>query len=339
MSVSVFCLFQLISKILTIPNVIGCGEVFDVFEVALDKKIKDTEQNAETVQTVTDSMKKNEITEFYFRYMSRRIRFYTQCGYQVGSKFTGTLGAFVKTEKHMQALDRLPECLKSKATIPIPNLVALISNHVAVFQPQNKLFYNGEHIADILDPSVVQGADIAAAQVREQYLDRCQQVFKTQDDQEVKCQLLENTKDLEKSKGEMVHIWGAKSMPGLGQIVSCNYGLGLGNGNGAQGFHIIIKDRCNEFRFSQPGDSGSVICKPSKDGKHLYAVGMLIGELLSRITESDSSDENDSSSDDECGKFMEKGTNRKTKRYSAFEIQYGIDRLKEAYHQNFEWLL
>lgn len=285
---------------------IGCGEVFDVVEISINDEIKIDHTNTNTIRMVKDVLKKNKVTDFILCYMSKNMKHFANSGAEVGDKFTGTLGAFVEAEQDTSSSSISQHEPKS-------NWFALISNHLARFQPGNRLLYEGNLIADILDPSLVKGADIAAAQIHKDYRKMCKQVFKTQGGKEVPCLLLSNFEDLKTSSGENVHIWGAKSKPGIGKIISCKYELSIDN---ARGYHIIISDRHTDSRFSQPGDSGSVICKTSKDGKTLYAIGMLVGELISHYTD--------------------QGVNER--RYSAFEFQFGLERLTEAYGFRIKWL-
>lgn len=262
-------------------------------------------------------LKENKVTDFLLRFMSTKMKLLVNSGAEVGDQSTGTLGAFVEAEQ-----DTTLSSISHHE--PKLDLVAIISRHLAIVQPGNKLLYEGNHIADILDPSLVEGADIAAAKIHNQYCNKCKQVFKTQGGKEVPCLLLSNLEDLKTSPGEIVLIWGAKSKPGIGTIISCKYELGIDK---ARGYHIIIADRYTDSRFSQPGDSGSVICKTSKDGKTLYAIGMLVGELTSHHT-------------DHYGKSkMIKGAaGVNEKRYSALEIQFGLDQLTKAHGFRIKWL-
>lgn len=311
--------FQFVSEILSIPNVMGCGEVFGVLEIAINKEIKHDESRiAENVRLLCE---KNSLHEFYIRFTSNKIIHYTYCGAEIGSGSTGTLGAFAEAKEIDNSKEQfVPYYPGDKVCIKKTKLLALISNHLAINQPQNKLYYDGNHIADIFDPFVMNGADIAAAEVLDQYRKSCRQVFTTQDGVEASCLLLENLSDLQ--TGEIVHIWGAKSKPGLGKIISSKYYFGNCVDVDTSGHFIIITDKSNEQRFAQSGDSGSIICVTSKDGTTVFAIGMLMGAFVNFKCNDET-------------KFSSKI--RKT-RYCALELQYGISRLKEAYRLEIEWL-
>lgn len=317
---------------------IGCGEVFGVLEIAVNKEIKhDGSRIAENVQMLCE---KNSLHEFYVRVTSKKINFYTNCGAEIGKARTSTLGAFAKAKEIDNLEGQFVPDNPGEIHIKKTKLLALISNHFAKYQPEKKLYCDGNHIADILNPLVVDGADIAAAEVLDQYREICRQVFKTQGGMEAPCLLLGNLGDLQ--TGEIVHIWGAKSKPGLGKIISSKYYLGKCVEMDTSGHFIIITDKSNELRFAQPGDSGSIICVTSKDGTTVFAVGMLMGEFEDCKSKNENklnSDESSSSSDDNNSTLKNKDNSkiRKT-RYCAFELQYGISRLKEAYRLEIEWL-
>lgn len=250
-------------------------------------------------------MKRFAHSDFRLRYISKDLKHYASTGAKIGQvSAMGTLGAFAKAETKKDSRSEL-------------SLVALMARHVAIFQPEKKLFFDGKYIADILDPSTIRGADIAVAIILDQYRSKCKQIFRTQEGKEVPCYLLADLKDLKQSKGDIVHIWGGTSKPGLGRIICCDYGVGVSSEERETGLHIIITDR-HKQKFAEKGDSGSIVCKTSKTGDEVYAIGMLMGELVS------------SNSKSEADKISER-------RYSAMEIRYGIETLEKTYGLRIQW--
>lgn len=124
--------------------------------------------------------------------------------------------------------------------------------------------------------------------------------------------------------GKIVHIWGAKSNPGLGKIFYCKFK----RGNGPDGTllkHVLeITDRDKKF-FAEPGDSGTIVCLNGKHGKHVYAIGMFMGKLHIR----NSSDE-DNGTEHATGGTPENRTQDENT-YLAFDIKYGLERLEQAH--------
>lgn len=302
-------LFQIVTEVLRIPHVVWCGEVFGVIEVAVNEEIKTDSRHIKTVEMIERVMDNFMWTDFIIKYFSKDIKDLTSIGTKVRvGVHSGTLGAFTKVLTYTPET-KIPfeqSDLKSESRFCRKSLVAIISGHLA--HGGTMLYIEDKHIADILDPLKVQGADIAAAKIFDQYRDSCKQVFKTQGGIEVPCRLLSKLDDLIKSMGETVHIWGATSQPGLGKIVSCSSGIGSGDKKG----HIItITDRSSK-EFAHPGDSGSVVCLTSKTGKELIAVGIVMGELFN----------------------SEKG---KRRQYIAMEILYGIKILEQAHQMKIQW--
>lgn len=282
---------------------IGCGIVYGVVEIALDEKIEHDASEIEVFKRIKTLMETRGVTEFYLKFMSKNVQYFASSGSKVGQTSTGTLGGFALAVNN----ENLP--LNNEQYRAEANLVALFSRHVAIFQENNALFFNGRHIADILDTSKLTSLDIAAARILPDHRTTCQQRFLTEDEEEARCTLL---RDFTNLVGEVVHIWGAVSKPGLGRIQACEYNW-AGDDKNDSGYEVVITDRINNRCFSQPGDSGSVVCKMSRRGRILNAVAMFCGQRCNLA----SGNEN---------------------RYCSLQLDYGIRKLGEAHQLYIEWL-
>lgn len=243
---------------------IGCGKVFSVIEIVLNADTPETRHDS-VVRRITSVMEKFKVEDYLIQYTSGEIRQLATNGDSIGAKgSTGTLGAFVQATE--MAHDD-----KTNVT-GRPFYVALTAGHVAFAQKSKELFLDDKHFANILDVhSQTQTeikVDIAAAEVLNKCLYNCTQKFKTMENCEAPCQLSGHFHSLE---GEVVHIWGATSKPGVGRVKSVDFSMGNGD-------NILITDISGESVFALPGDSGSIVCKTSKDNK-LEAIAMLTGSF------------------------------------------------------------
>lgn len=298
-------LFQIVSKILSVPNVVGCGKVFNVIEIAINEKIRYDSRLEETFQMIEKVMKDFAWTDYIYRVGSGKIEHLYSSGDQVRvGERTGTLGAFANAYSNTEHTEsREVKQIYSRSP---KFLIALISRHIV---NQNlKLFCDNQHIGNVMWPLLPEGADIAAARVFDQFRESCTQVFKKQNGIEAPCRLLRVVEDLDKYEGHIVHIWGAVSKPGLGIISSCGYGLYSGEGR-----VIIIRDRPSKC-FASKGDSGSVVCMSSKTGTELYAIGMLMGE------------------------FKGTGDHSQENQYAAVEIQFAKKELEKQHQITIDWI-
>lgn len=287
---------------------VSCGDVLGVFEIVINENTLKENTASDTIQKIKKVLEKFECTLFMLRYKSKELYYFKSSGAEIGREnFTGTLGAIAESVKDESSTNE-----EQNKKVVMPELVALFSNHVAIRQNENKLFYGQIYFADILKPNLKTNVDIAVAVIHEQHRETCKQEFKTQKGTILPCVLVPSSDTLRDSAGEFVHIWGAKSKPGRGIIHSVQYG-----GYGIDGCLITIRNRDKSENFAMPGDSGSVVCKISRNGKELYALGMLIG-----------------------GDYKERGEDatKTEKKYVAFEMQYGIENILRAYGLKIEWI-
>lgn len=295
-----------------------------MIEIDINCKIEtDTSRKHETMQQISNLMNKLGVTHYCTRYVLPRIKHLINNGDEIGTNPDrkgpkGTLGAFVRLEENTNENSPAENTIGSGK----PNIVALFSKHLAVTCEKQTLFFETDEIADILDPSKVEGADIAAAEIRKQYTDSCLQSFKTQSGREVPCFLSANPSSLIKGFNRAVHIFGAKSKPGIGWIVSCKYGIGEDSGGASLGQIIEITDRSGR-KFAQAGDSGSILCITGKNNDMVYAIGMLMGEKVER---------------NETEKNISGHTQTSNISYIAMELNYGLARLERAHKLKIKWI-
>lgn len=292
---------------LQVPHVVGCGKVFNVIEIAIDENVKNDDRYEETVQKIKQVMNASKWVDYGFCTKSGYIKPLHSSGDQIClGGANGTLGAFANAEPTKKSNNAKMQTIYSR-----PFLIALISRHIAI--QDQKLFCNNQHIADVMQPTLFRGADIAAARVFDRFRKSCTQVFRKQNGMKAPCRLLSVNEDLDKYEGHRVHIWGATSIskPGLGMILSCKYGINSETENGRL---IMIHDTPSSKCFASNGDSGSVVCIASKTGKELFAIGMLMGSL-----------------NETCDDSQEK-------QYAAVEIKFAIGELEKHHQITIDWI-
>lgn len=300
--------FQIVEEIFKIPNVVGCGEVFGVIEVVINEELKNKESDLLTVnKNIKIVLSKFNCALFTLRFASQGIEYFKGTGAAIGQGRSGTLGAFV------QAISRVQKATGEEENKSEKNeLWALLSKHVAIYQPEGKLYHNGEWFADILH-EIPGGTDIAAAVVHQQHIYSCRQEFQTEKNKTRHCFLSQTTADF---VGEFVHFWCDRLKPGRGIIQSIVFAKGFDSTSN----YILIEDRYSGERFCQPGDSGAVVCRTSRNGKELYALGMLIGKIM----------------DYRCHEYLYKDKEKHS--YVALEMNSGIEYISQLYDCNIIWI-
>lgn len=147
-------------------------------------------------------------------------------------------------------------------------------------------------------------ADIAVATVIHEFVKDCDLMLRNEDDDPTKCVLLEPDQYHKLKVSDLVHFKGAASKKGQGEIETMNFQI-----QGKTETFILIKDRKGELTsFCQDGDSGAVVCSIERQGRYLYVLGTVIGEVL--------------------------GTN--PKRYLALFFYSGLQHLKQKHTSDFE---
>ncbi|KAH3853049.1 hypothetical protein DPMN_095572 [Dreissena polymorpha] len=71
--------------------------------------------------------------------------------------------------------------------------------------------------------------------------------------------------------GGPVYLWGANTSPGSGTLAKIDFET-------TNGLWIKVHDRRKDQPFSQPGDSGAMVCATDSKKTTLYAVAMLVGK-------------------------------------------------------------
>ncbi|XP_052243114.1 uncharacterized protein LOC127853028 isoform X2 [Dreissena polymorpha] len=147
-----------------------------------------------------------------------------------------------------------------------PILVALISRHVATHLQSGDLKVSDKILGHIDYIHDLDWLDIVPVDVAKEFHNECETRFRTEDGilkhAELSGYTLENRSP--------VHIWGAKSAPGLGILSECD--------PSESNNYIFVASRSDENVFCVPGDSGSIVCSRDRKGR-LFALAILIGKF------------------------------------------------------------
>ncbi|KAH3816300.1 hypothetical protein DPMN_117813 [Dreissena polymorpha] len=113
--------------------------------------------------------------------------------------------------------------------------------------------------------------DVIPVDIYEHFIEKCNTRFQTETKKPMHGKLPENSEQL---IGLPVYIWGSKSSPGLGMLDSI-----MDMQDTAQIRCIKIHDRADGHPFSQPGDSGAIVCATDREARTLTTIAMLIGKF------------------------------------------------------------
>ncbi|XP_052213579.1 uncharacterized protein LOC127832260 [Dreissena polymorpha] len=258
---------DVIKTLLRIQGVVGCSKKFGILEVSVDSK-QDKDKTTDQVKQLLMKEKIGATFEYgsFSHFLSPGDPVYAG---------EGTLGGFAqrfpKTRYNSIAADRMSS-LKSPGTKG--KLVALISRHVAqAFTPtENASLYIGNNIVGQIHKIPHKGIlDIVPFDIHEHFIKECNTRFQTEAKKQMHGQLPENNDCL---IGLPVFLWGAKSAPGLGMLDSI---MDMQDAGGVQ--CIKIHNRIPDKPFSEPGDSGAIVCSTDSEASTLTTIAMLIGQF------------------------------------------------------------
>lgn len=146
-------------------------------------------------------------------------------------------------------------------------------------------------------------ADIAVATVIHEFVKDCDLMLRNEDDDPTKCVLLEPDQYHKLKVSDLVHFKGAASKIGQGEIETMNFQI---QGK-TETLSWLKTEKVNWLRFVRTV-SGAVVCIIERQGRYLYVLGTVIGEVL--------------------------GTN--PKRYLALFFYSGLQHLKQKHTSDFE---
>lgn len=314
--------FKVSAQVLQINDVLGCGDVHGVLEILVDENVEE-HRKAMASEKIESLLSELGFLLYTIKYMCRDVEYYACCGDEVGRVRTGTLGAFAEVFTDVIETDAKPASsnLETKITTQDPVTVALISKHVAEAQPNSVLYHGDDCLADIQNPTLVT-EDIAAAIIRDNFRSQCKQMFKRQSGDTKTCTVYDFKHPTVNVCEKNIHLWGAKSKPGLGKVVSCSYNLSI-LGNSQDDIFIILKDRQRTLPLCKPGDSGAVVVFDEPENPSMFAICMLMGKL--------SSHRKTNSKENQYSKVEEN-------RYIGLKLQYGINILSLAHNRQYTFL-
>lgn len=130
----------------------------------------------------------------------------------------------------------------------------MISKHVANAQPNGELYHGDDCIAVIQNPTAF--GDIKS------------------------CTLYDFMHPAVNLCDKNTHVWGAKSRPGFGKVVSCSYVLATFDNSKIYSI-VIFKDRQQTLAMCKPGDSGTVVIFDEPVSPSMFAICMVMGKLTS----------------------------------------------------------
>lgn len=183
---------------------------------------------------------------------------------------TATLGCFVYSIR-----PTLEDLVTDTLALSQKTLCVVISKHLAIESVDGKLYHEDKHLASIITPHA--DHDISVAKIDTECVKYCETSFKSEKGHSKNCVLYQFKEENGDAKtcslsGEKVHIWGAKSRPGMVESHDFEFV------EKAYGKCIFITD-ISEKPFSKPGDSGAVVCSTEARGQNMFAAGFLVGEI------------------------------------------------------------
>ncbi|XP_052237081.1 uncharacterized protein LOC127848565 isoform X2 [Dreissena polymorpha] len=276
---------KIISTVLNIPGVFGCSK--KRVGLFIDIKANDEHVRESILQNVSKIMDENQI-----RRVVCRVCTFTHLSVKSGDPIDvhgaqGTLGGFAEKR---DALVESPQCQtteirgNTEETLYLRDenkLVALISGHLSfpdspsVADRTRYLTSQKQTIGHFEVPDREEWIDMVCVEVYDEFRGVCETKFRNEYGVSLFADLFDH-ESLEHWEFSPVHIWGAKTSPGLGQILETNYVV-----NGVPGKFIVISERKSDKLFSAPGDSGSIVCGTDRK-KSFLAIAMLIGEIQSK---------------------------------------------------------
>ncbi|XP_053390980.1 uncharacterized protein LOC128553818 [Mercenaria mercenaria] len=259
-------------------SVKGCGFRLKSFHVDIEE-LPTKEEHNDRERRIRDFLCARNINNVKFNFVSPKLAKYSYVGAKVGFKCgsimqTGTLGCFAKHSR----------CNKS-------DLCALFSKHVAQGCSEKILIRDEDQqfttFGTLLSDTFVDGGhDIAAAKVNSNHLSSCDMGFKNDEGEKAPGELY-NIGDTTNLQGHPIHLWGAKSKPGIGKITVQHYHFAQDTDT-----FIEVQDGCialgkADAVLAERGDSGAIVCMNESNGEKVKIISMLIGSTNETVSQED----------------------------------------------------
>lgn len=244
------------SEVLKVKNVVGVGESFGEVCVYVDKEsCKEEQENAQSaVSAILDKKVK-------FRLTAKEMHYFNHVGASVGRTLLGTLGCFA-------FMNKSDFCALTSAHVLKGNQND--SKTVLVGRDERGEDIYGYYTDKCINPEIEPRFDISALKIDEKQRHLFDYHLKDASGKPAQpCELF-HFKTAE-SIPYLVHIWGAVSSPGLGEICANAYSCDVGRNL------IRIRDRSGRCIFSAEGDSGAIICAMRREGG-MFVMAMLMGK-------------------------------------------------------------
>ncbi|XP_052769989.1 uncharacterized protein LOC128209808 [Mya arenaria] len=257
----VFCELKKMSSVFDIVPVTK-HVVIKVLKASTEKE---TAQNVDAVRKVFEKWKiKSELFEI------KTIVFKKSADYKYNS------GDEINVRERIGTLSGFAKMVDAKTN---EDMVAILSGHVAGNDPA--LNIKEETVGNILPrpSSDCLNADISVAKVSKETSQQCDKKFRNEDSERLNAVPLK-TEELKKTRFERVHIWGAKSKPGIAQVKEHGFLPPEEVGN----FIYLVKESDASSQSTwQQGDSGAMVLSEryrKEEDQTMRAIGLLMGESV-----------------------------------------------------------
>lgn len=239
---------RLFAKLKDIPTVVGFGFRHHVLQINIDKTASHREKITKEVKAL---MKEFQISPYEFTFVAKELVSLRRCGESIFCPNNSvTLGCFAYSESQ---------------------LYALTSEHITYQAEENNVYMNEDRTLLGHIHAVSVEMDIAAIGIRPDLAENCELALRDEDGRPLTaCPVwVEETFRLPLQ----VYIFGAKTRPGIGRLVSTNYYV--------KGFtpEFLLIENKTQKDFCQPGDSGSIVIARTKHDT-FFALGMIKGTIL-----------------------------------------------------------
>lgn len=257
------CYLQVIEELLGLDNVLHIGYRFSILTFFVRKELKQEEENI-----IKNQLASNNIFDYDVLEMTEYIDLKRIC--QVSSPIklhTATLGGFAVCEGKDGKAKQLCALISGHIVRHIGETIEIAGKVVSI---QN------ESILKCEDTTI----DIAALVITDEMTDRFEfdYRFQSRNNGYKPCEVMPSSA-IEAHKSMEVYLRGARTELGIGKIScsklhsTCKHRM------------VLIEDFDKNFRFSQPGDSGAIVCFELPGGQMIKAVAMLTGKFTARDIE------------------------------------------------------
>ena len=265
--------------------VLGFGFRFGTFTVDLDGDGRiDAKDRDYRISTINDIVRRYNISHCVVQFVDKTVKEYAgpKPGCRVGkSPHSGTLGAFAYGGDGVGGKH--------------PALYAIVSKHVTACQPDSGITVTfvdeGTPVqARLGDIKICKSAlDIAAIKVDEPIKGSCDTSLRSLAGEPTMCKTFDFRSEDRLVQGLMdrqVYIHGATTSGGHGKITQPEYSdkSVLSPFVVVEDYNANLKDGQEDGRFSEPGDSGAVVCAEVPGKPYVEAISVIQGELTLRDT-------------------------------------------------------